>query len=71
MLKILNHKDGFADSMDSGSPDSLIFSGASARTDKVDVRYVIETQSSNTTFPARVAGVDRYIVVPLFTGKCQ
>jgi hypothetical protein len=50
MLKIKNHRDGFTDTMDTVSPDALIFSGASPRTDKVTLSYTIETQSNNLTF---------------------
>lgn len=71
MLKIRNHRDGFSDSMNSSSPDAKVFSWASARTDKVEVNYSIESQSLNTTFSARPTGADRYIIIPLFTGKCQ
>ena len=68
MLKVRNHRDGFADAMTTTSPDARIFSWASARTDKVAVAYTIESQSANMTFSG---WSDRYIIIPLFTGKCQ
>ena len=68
MLKVRNHRDGFADMMDGSSPDALIFSGASPRTDKVEVDYTIEAQGTNIVFSG---GEDNYTIFPLFTGKCQ
>ena len=50
MLKIKNHRDGFADMIDTSSPDALIFSGASLRTDKVAIQYKIDTQSTSIVF---------------------
>ena len=68
MLKVKNHRDGFADAMTTTSPDARIFSWASARTDKVAVAYTIDSQSVNTTFSG---WLDRYTIIPLFTGKCD
>ena len=68
MLKIKNHRDGFADTMNKSSPDALIFSGASPRTDKVEIQYTIETQSTNIVFSG---WNDNYTIFPLFVGKCQ
>jgi hypothetical protein len=50
MLKVRNHRDGFADMMNVSSPDALIFSGASPRTDKVEVSYTIEAQGTGIVF---------------------
>lgn len=50
MLKIKNHRDGFADTMTSTSPDALLFSGASARTDKVSVSYTIRSNGTGEVF---------------------
>lgn len=68
MLKVKNHRDGFSDKMDGSSPDALIFSGASPRTDKVKVTYTIEAQSTDIVFSG---GTNNYTIFPLFTGKCQ
>lgn len=68
MLKVKNHRDGFSDMMDGSSADALIFSGASPRTDKVEVNYKIEAQSTDIVFSG---GNNNYTIFPLFTGKCQ
>ena len=68
MLKVKNHRDGFVDRMDSSSPDALIFSGASPRTDKVGIQYRIEAQNTNIVFSG---WNDDYTIFPLFVGKCQ
>ncbi len=68
MLKVANHRDGFQDTMLSTSPDALIWSGSTLRTDKVRINYTIRAQSSDATFSW---GNDTHIIVPLFVGKCQ
>ena len=67
MLKVRNHRDGFADTMNVSSPDAIIFSWASPRTDKVELSYIIESQSAKKVFSW---WLDQYIIIPLFTGKC-
>ncbi len=68
MLKVKNHRDGFADMMNGSTPDALIFSGASPRTDKVEIQYKIESQGTEIVFSG---GNDSYTIFPLFAGKCQ
>ena len=68
MLKVANHREGFQDTMTSTSPDALIWSGSTPRTDKVKISYSIKAQSSDTSFSG---GNDSNIIIPLFVGKCQ
>ncbi len=68
MLKVKNHRDGFSDTLNGSSPDALIFSGASPRTDKVEIQYKIESQSNALVFSG---GNNNYTIFPLFIGKCQ
>ncbi len=66
MLKVRNHREGFADSMESDDIDAVLFSGSSERNQSLRTSYRIDasTGSALWTVPSQ-----SHLILPLFVGN--
>lgn len=63
MLKIRNHRDGFADTLSKIEPDSSMFALSTERSKGINTSYIIQANSQDETFSLPQ---DNHLIVPLF-----
>ena len=66
MLKVRNHRDGFADSMTGGDLDGQMFLYQSTRSAGLSPSYTIEASSTGKTFEI---APNEHLIIPLFVGS--
>ncbi len=66
MLKIRNHREGFADKITENDGDASILSTLSDRSKNLKSTYTILANSSDSTFPLQTS---EHLIVPLFTAR--
>ncbi len=66
MLKVKNHREGFADTMSAEDIDAVLFSGSTDRTRTIATSYTIEANTGSAIFTLWASS---HLIVPLFSAN--